>query len=93
MSTTPITRRNARASILIVGWLETKRPIAPANAIMSSTEPTTAAIITSSRSTMPTAVMIESSENTRSMIAICKITAENVVPRDRDASSSPPISS
>ena len=42
------------------------------------TETTTAAIITGTLSTMPTAVMIESSENTMSMMMICRITAPNV---------------
>lgn len=45
---------------------------------MSSTEAITAAIMTRTSSTMPTAVMIESSENTRSMIMICRITEAKV---------------
>ena len=37
-----------------------------------------AAIITATLLTMPTAVMIESSENTRSIMTICRMMAENV---------------
>ena len=52
--------------------------MAPANSIIRPTEATTAAIMTASSSTMPTAVMIESSENTRSMTMICRMTAAKV---------------
>ena len=45
-----------------------------ANSIIRPTEATTAAIITPTWLTMPTAVMIESSENTRSMTMIWAIT-------------------
>lgn len=55
---------------LMVGWFETKRPIGPANSIIRNTDTTTAAIMTRTSSTMPTAVMIESSENTRSITMI-----------------------
>ena len=44
---------------------------APAKTIISATEAITAATITATSSTMPTAVMMESSENTRSMRMIC----------------------
>ena len=62
----------------MLGWAETKRPIAPANSIISATEATTAATITTMLSTMPTAVMMESSENTRSTTMICRMTAVKV---------------
>ena len=43
-----------------------------ANSIIRPTEQTTAAIITRTSSTMPTAVMMESSEKTRSITMICR---------------------
>ena len=77
---------------MIVGCSLTKRPIAPANAIISATEMMTAAIITAISSTMPTAVMIESSENTRSMTMICRITAAKPALTAAAASPSAPSS-
>ena len=53
------------------GCAETNSPMARANSIMRPTEAMTAAIITDTWSTMPTAVMMESSENTMSMMMIC----------------------
>ena len=52
--------------------------MARANSIINPTEATTAAIITETWSTMPTAVMMESSENTMSMMMICTMMAANV---------------
>src|SRR5215471_8671086 len=89
ISTTPMTKRNASASIFTVGCAETKRPIGPTNSIISATDATTAATMTASTLTMPTAVTIESSENTTSMTMICRITAENVA---RAADDAPPFS-
>ena len=60
-----MTNRKLSASILIVGCAETKRPILLAKAIIKPTDTTTAAIMISTRSTMPTAVMIESSEKNK----------------------------
>ncbi len=59
----------------MVGCAEMKRPIAPAKAIMSATDTTIAATITGMSFTIPTAVMIESRENTRSTSMICMISA------------------
>src|ERR1700761_2735626 len=72
----PTITRKASASTLIDGWRSTKSPIGLAANIITATAATTAAIITPTRSTMPTAVMTESSENTRSMTAICAITLQ-----------------
>ena len=81
------------ASILIDGCADTKRPMAPANTIMRPTDTITAATMTAISFTMPTAVMIESSENTRSMMMICKSTAPNVALTLLDAwPSSPSVS-
>ena len=62
----------------MVGWSDTKRPMWLANSIIKPTETTTAATMIRTSSTMPTAVMMESSENTRSITMICKITAVKV---------------
>ena len=51
--------------------------MARANSIIRPTETITAAIITETSSTMPTAVMMESSENTMSMMMICTMMAAN----------------
>ena len=51
--------------------------MARANSIISRTDTMTAAIITATSSTMPTAVMTESSENTMSMMMICTMMAAN----------------
>ncbi|MNC89269.1 hypothetical protein D3C83_51780 [compost metagenome] len=77
-SAIPIMIRKARASIFTVGWRETKRPIGPAATSIRATDAITAAIITRTSSTMPTAVMIESSENTRSMTMIWPMIAPKV---------------
>ncbi len=86
----PTMMRKLRASIFTVGWRETKRPIGPAATIMSSTETMTAAIMTGMSSTMPTAVMIESSENTRSMMAIWTSTPAKLLAMRRSAPCSSP---
>src|SRR2546426_766683 len=49
--------------------------------------------MTSIRSTMPTAVMIESNEKTMSMIMICRITPEKVAPTAAEAAPFSPSSS
>jgi hypothetical protein len=64
---------------LIVGWRLTKLLIAPAETSMTATETITAAIITPSWSTMPTAVITESSENTASRTTIWATTAKEAV--------------
>ena len=46
---------------------------------------TTAATMISISSAMPIAVMIESSENTRSMTMICMITQKNALAGDRSS--------
>ncbi len=73
MSDTPIIIKNAKASTFTAGCLLINRLIGPEAIIITPTEKTTAAIITSMRSTMPTAVMTESKEKTMSMATICKI--------------------
>lgn len=65
--------RKERASILMEGWSETKREMAPEAAIMTAMEMTTATIMRETREgslTMPTAVMTESREKMMSMRAI-----------------------
>ena len=80
ISTTPTNTKKVRASILIDGWLDTKRPMLAAKAIIKPTEATTAAIMMATSSTMPTAVMMESSENTKSITKICKMIDIMVLP-------------
>jgi hypothetical protein len=63
---------------LDVGCADTNSPIGRANSIISATDAMTAAIMMRTSSTMPTAVMIESSENTMSITMICRITAVKV---------------
>jgi len=63
----------------MVGWRSTNSEIGRAIAIMTSTATITAAIMTSTWSTMPTAVMTESSENTMSTMAICAMTLPNAL--------------
>ena len=66
----PTITRNASASTLTEGWRSTNSPIGLAATSITPTEATTAATMTPIWSTMPTAVMTESSENTMSMTAI-----------------------
>ena len=66
--------RKLRASILTVGWRWTKSPTVPAKTIMNAIAMITAAIMTPTWSTMPTAVMTESSEKTMSRRTIWKMT-------------------
>ena len=70
ISTMPTTTKKLKASILMVGWLDTNSPIPRANTIMRPTDVNTAAIMISIWSTMPTAVMMESREKTKSISMI-----------------------
>ena len=70
--------RKLSARILTVGWRSTNSPSGRANASMKTIEIRIAVTITQRWSTMPTAVMIESSENTMSSIMICTTTAPSV---------------
>ena len=70
-----------------------KRPSGPANTIIIPTDRTTAVTMIGISLTMPTAVMIESSENTRSMTMICASTAVNVPLTEDDAWPSSPSTS
>ena len=65
-SVMPTSSRKLSASILIVGLWSTNREMRPENTIMIAIAMTTAATMTLTLSTMPTAVITESSENTRS---------------------------
>src|SRR5262249_16949779 len=67
ISATPIRRRNASASILVVGCSAMKVPTGAAAKYITIIAMTTAAIITSICSAMPIAVMIESAENNSSI--------------------------
>ena len=64
-----------KPSIFVVGWRLIKPPTGPAAAYMMPMEMQIAATMTSMWRASPTAVMIESSEKTRSMIAIWEMTA------------------
>ena len=72
----PTMIKNASASTLTEGWRSTNSPIGLAATSITSTDTTTAATMTLMWSTMPTAVITESSENTMSMMAICPITPQ-----------------
>ena len=65
-SVTPMSSRNARASILTDGWSCTNFASGPDATSITRTAITTAAIMTRTSSAMPTAVSTESSENTMS---------------------------
>ena len=69
----PITSRKPSASTTTVGWLLTKVVSGLLATSIRITATITAAIITGRSLTMPTAVMTESSENTRSSAMICTI--------------------
>ena len=73
----PIMTRKASANTLTDGWRSTKSPIGLAANIITPTDATTAATITLIWSTMPTAVITESSENTMSMTAIWPMIAHS----------------
>ena len=73
----PMSSRKLSASIFTVGCLWTKALMASADAIMMPTEMSTAVIITQSSSTIPTAVITESSEKTISSTMIWMITLTN----------------
>src|SRR3546814_4351029 len=66
-SATPISSRKASASILVVGWRRMKLLIGKAANIITAMAMTTAVTMIGRLSVMPTAVITESSENTRSM--------------------------
>jgi hypothetical protein len=77
MSDTPMRMRKLRASILMVGWRSTKSLIIREDSSITMTAMTTAAIMIDTCSTMPTAVITESSENTISSSRICTMTLVN----------------
>ena len=81
--------RNDSASILTVGCLLTNALIAPAETSMITIATMTAATITNSSSTMPTAVITESSEKTTSSTRIWAMTAPNETALPDLACSSP----
>ena len=70
--------RKLRHSITTVGCAFTKRVSGLDASSMMPMEMTTAAIITGSWSTMPTAVITASSENTASSTTICATTSEKL---------------
>src|SRR5215467_6800207 len=76
-SATPISSRKASASILVVGCSAMKAPTGLAARYITIIAMRTAAIITSICSAMPIAVMIESSEKTRSMSTSWAMIREN----------------
>ncbi len=61
----------------MVGWRSTKLLMGPADRIITPAAMITAAIMIASWSTMPTAVMTESSEKTTSSRSICTMTLAN----------------
>ena len=79
ISAMPTRSRKDSASILTVGWLLTKSPTGLAATSMTIIAMTTAVIIIGSWSVMPTAVMIESSENTMSRMMIWTTAAQKVM--------------
>src|SRR6185312_16671425 len=81
-SATPISTRNASASILVVGWSATNFATGPDDTYMTAQATTTAATMISISCAMPIAVMIESSENTISMTMICMIAQKNTLALD-----------
>ncbi len=73
MRTMPIIRRNPSASMTMVGFAWMKAESGLTASIITATATSTAITITGTSSVMPTAVMMESTENTRSSIRICTI--------------------
>ena len=71
----PTISRKLRHNTTTVGWALTKRVSGLDASTITAIEITTAAIITPSCSTMPTAVITASSENTASSTTICATTA------------------
>ncbi len=63
--------------MITVGWALTKRVSGLLATIMIPIEKITAIIITDSSSTMPTAVITASSENTASSTTICATIGQN----------------
>ncbi len=63
--------------MITVGWALTKAVSGLLATIIRAMEKTTAIIITSSCSTMPTAVITASRENTASSTTICATTGQN----------------
>src|SRR5579872_5988949 len=92
ISEKPISRRKERASILIVGWRDTKELIGVAANIITPTAITTAAIITPRWLAMPTAVITESSEKMMLSRRIWTITERNEADAAAVAPSSSPSS-
>src|ERR1700710_3261543 len=84
-SATPISTRNASASILVVGCSATNFATGPDDTYMITQAITTAATMISRSCAMPIAVMIESSENTMSMTMIWTITQKNALGADASA--------
>src|SRR5215210_7286789 len=80
MRVKPIRSRKLRASIFTVGWRLTKPLTASAENSITPIATVTAAIITETWSTMPTAVMTESRENTMSRRTIWIRTLPNAAP-------------
>ena len=89
-SSTPIRIRNESASILIVGCCSTKLPIACAKSSMTPIATTTARTMTHRVWAMPTAVITESSEKTRSSSRIWTMTPPNEAATRAGPCRSPP---
>lgn len=79
ISNTPITTRKLSASICRLGCLLMMRLTGPANSIMIPMATTTAIIMISTLSTKPTAVSMESNENTISIKMIWIITLISIL--------------
>ncbi|MNT06818.1 hypothetical protein D3C72_1415000 [compost metagenome] len=73
----PIIIKKPRHSMITVGWLLTKRVSGLLSTIMMPMEKITAIIITDKCSTIPTAVITASSENTASSTTICATIGQN----------------
>src|ERR1700688_3911440 len=78
-SATPISTRNASASILVVGCSATNRATGPDDTYMMRQAMMTAAIMMGGSCALPMAVIIETNENTISMTMIWIITQKNAV--------------
>src|SRR3954454_14622327 len=78
-SATPISTRKASDSILVVGCSATNFATGPDDTYMITQAITTAATMISRSCAIPIAVMMESSENTMSMITIWTITQKKAL--------------
>src|SRR3569623_133976 len=89
-SATPISTRNASASILVVGYSATNAATGPDDRYITAQAMITAATMIRRSCAMPIAVMTESNEKMMSITTIWKITHANAFD-ERDAITSPSV--